>query len=154
MEVIKTHINVSHRVTEITNIHSHEKWMMEEFLEDSKGNIYFCSKDPGSDSNLNDIILGFCTFIGMSVSLISLFMTFIIYCFLPDLQTKPGKCLMNLIVSLFMGNALFLIRPQTESHPQICLTIPICAHFFWLSSFKVAASLDNPWNDFLCLLCV
>ncbi|XP_078315118.1 uncharacterized protein LOC111129804 isoform X2 [Crassostrea virginica] len=67
------------------------------------------------------------------ISLLCLFLTFIIYCLFKPLRTIPGLNLMSLVFSLFCAQLLFLFTVSTKDQFW-CVAIGILQHYFWLST--------------------
>ncbi|XP_064603493.1 putative adhesion G protein-coupled receptor E4P [Liolophura sinensis] len=71
----------------------------------------------------------------LTVSDICLFLTFLVYCYLPSLQTLPGKNTMSLVFHLFVAQFLYLCGVNAVSNAVLCQTIGVVIHYMWLSSF-------------------
>jgi hypothetical protein len=65
------------------------------------------------------LLLEFCS----CLSIVSLMMHLLVYAFLPQLRTIPGKCLMSLSFSLLMVKTTFLIQSHIENSQNSVLCI-------------------------------
>ena len=74
------------------------------------------------------------TYIGCTISMISLILLLCIYIAVAELRTLPGKNLVSLSCAMLMYHILFLLTGQT-SRPYICMTVSVLLHYFLLSSF-------------------
>lgn len=71
----------------------------------------------------------------LTISDICLFLTFMVYCYLPSLQTLPGKNTMGLVFHLFLAQFLFLCGVNAVTNVVLCQVIGVVLHYMWLSSF-------------------
>ncbi|XP_064601428.1 uncharacterized protein LOC135467585 [Liolophura sinensis] len=71
----------------------------------------------------------------VSVSLAALLFAFLLYCYLPELRTAPGKNNMFVIFHLFFAQLFFLSGIGATENIGACKTIGILIHYFWTSSF-------------------
>ncbi|XP_046389825.1 G-protein coupled receptor Mth-like [Ischnura elegans] len=83
----------------------------------------------------------------ISVSTIFLAVTFLVYAFIPELRTLPGKCHMCHVFSVFAYNAVHLVFSVMNTvlirHPWItCYIIDIPNYFFYFTSFS--------WLNVIC----
>ncbi|KAH9425178.1 hypothetical protein DERP_013409 [Dermatophagoides pteronyssinus] len=69
------------------------------------------------------------------LSLLTLMISFSVYCILPNLRTVPGKCLMGLICNEFLTNLLIFIAIELPRNQlkTVCMTVAICLHYLLLS---------------------
>ena len=74
------------------------------------------------------------TYIGCTISMISLIFLLVIYIALPELRTLPGKNLVSLSCAMLLYHIFFLLTDQTDN-PNICMAVSILLHYFLLSSF-------------------
>ena len=74
------------------------------------------------------------TYIGCTISVISLIFLLGIYIALPELRTLPGKNLMNLSFAMLVYHVFFLLTGQTDK-PNLCMTVSVLLHYLLLSSF-------------------
>ncbi|XP_060072452.1 adhesion G protein-coupled receptor L4-like [Ylistrum balloti] len=87
------------------------------------------------DQNLLSTILSIVSFVFTCLSLLCLVITFLTYCFFPELRTLPGKNNMCLIFSLFVSQCLTQFGMMRTEHTVPCMIIAVFLHFFWLSAF-------------------
>ena len=68
------------------------------------------------------------------VSIVFAFLTFLVYCWLPDLRTQPGINNMLLALLLITCQALFQFGFDTAEYisPTSCAVLGICIHYSWL----------------------
>ena len=71
----------------------------------------------------------------ISISLFSLFCTFIVYCMLPSLRTLAGKSVMNLVVAMFLGQLIFQLSALPIAYKIPCLVVAVMQHYFFLATF-------------------
>lgn len=97
--------------------------------------VYLASYNPGTFGKLSkkDEILRWVTLSTTLLSLICLFMTFIVYCTIPSLQTLPGKNLMVLVLNLFLAQFFFIMGNNMTENNLVCVVLGILQHFLWLS---------------------
>ena len=74
------------------------------------------------------------TYIGCSISMVSLIFLLAIYIALPELRTLPGKNLISLSCAMVLYHILFLLTGQTNI-PYLCMAVSVLLHYFLLSSF-------------------
>ena len=70
-----------------------------------------------------------------SISLFSLFCTFIVYCMFPSLRTLAGKSVMNLVVAMFLGQLIFQLSALPIAYKIPCLVVAVMQHYFFLATF-------------------
>ncbi|XP_045156460.2 uncharacterized protein LOC123522974 [Mercenaria mercenaria] len=76
------------------------------------------------------------TIICLVCSIISLLLTFFVYCFLPSLRTLPGLNNMALVVHLFLFHTLLLVTDVTDiNNSRICSAVGIGLHYTLLTYF-------------------
>ena len=111
--------------------------------------IAICSPD-GTQGNLNsDIgnplvpVLMFqfndtqkmVSFIGLVISLVCLFILFVLHLLLKPLRTTTGRCVMSLCVALFGAQSLFLLGLHTAQTITTCFIMSVAIHYAFLVSF-------------------
>ncbi|XP_071102053.1 G-protein coupled receptor Mth2-like [Haliotis cracherodii] len=80
-----------------------------------------------------DHIQGILSHVTSGVSLVSLFITLVVYSMLPELRNLPSRLIMSLSASLLVSQTLLLlIRLPTG---VLCQALAIALHFSWLCSF-------------------
>ena len=81
-------------------------------------------------------ILVYITFVGTSLSIVSLCFLLGVYFSFKELRNMPGKCLINLSLALLCYQAIFLgVEKSTEVEP-LCKAVAILLHFFILAAFS------------------
>ena len=75
------------------------------------------------------------TMSGLSVSLVALCVTIVVYSSFRPLQNIPGKNLLSLSCSLFLAELLMLVGPELAFLKDICRAVAILMHYFFLASF-------------------
>ncbi|XP_071081450.1 uncharacterized protein [Haliotis cracherodii] len=83
------------------------------------------------------------TAVCLSLSIIFLLLTLMVYILIKELHTVPGLNLILLSSSLFLAHVLYLFGAGTVSTPTICTVIGVLIHYFWLASFA--------WMNVCCL---
>ena len=79
---------------------------------------------------------GIVTSLGISLSIVALFLTFINLCFkICDLKGIFRILLINLTVALFIAQTTFLLQELFLYNEQVCQAIAIFQHYSWLSYF-------------------
>ncbi|KAK3590080.1 hypothetical protein CHS0354_041123 [Potamilus streckersoni] len=138
---------------------------MTEFIitNESGNNIRICSEkymtsfnEMSSDRRRHFSVQTILSVVCTGLSLICLFVTFIIYLRFPILQTVPGKNNIALIVNMIFAQIIYLIFVIAGTFSGwTCRLIGIFLHFFWLSAilwlnictfhmFKVFVRLNKP----------
>jgi hypothetical protein len=81
--------------------------------------------------------LGYITFISFLLSILFLIFLLVTYIFFPQLQTLPGKNLMNFAASLLLFEIFWLPSNFTEvrSDKPTCTAMAIMEHYFLMASF-------------------
>ena len=74
------------------------------------------------------------TYVGSSVSILSLLILLVIYCVFKELRTLPGKNLMNLSFAMIFYH-IFLFVAGFRNIQVLCTAIAILLHYFLLCSF-------------------
>ncbi|XP_078374612.1 uncharacterized protein LOC144658138 [Oculina patagonica] len=74
------------------------------------------------------------TYIGCTISMISLILLLGIYIAVAELRTLPGKNLISLSCAMLLYHIFFLLTSQTD-RPNLCMTVSVLLHYFLLSSF-------------------
>ncbi|XP_071081451.1 uncharacterized protein [Haliotis cracherodii] len=83
------------------------------------------------------------TAVCLSLSIIFLLLTLMVYILIKELHTVPGLNLILLSSSLFLAHVFYLFGAGTVSTPTICTIIGVLIHYFWLASFA--------WMNVCCL---
>jgi hypothetical protein len=76
------------------------------------------------------------TLLGNSLSLVALFVTFLIYVCIKELQTIPGKMMMNYITALAFSQLALQFNDDFVSYPYICKAVGVLQHHLWLVTFS------------------
>ncbi|XP_056008120.1 uncharacterized protein LOC130051015 [Ostrea edulis] len=121
-----------------------------EFFQDENNTVRVCastfldaytSQKSGSQSgkHTDHFSLKVLTILSTSVSLISLVITFFVYCFLKKLRTIPGQNLMCFIGALFFAQLSFLLKDFFMENSNACTALGILNYYFWLSIFTCSS---------------
>ena len=104
------------------------------------GTVWVCVKFSSYPSNAKEwwtkgnMVLYLLTYVGLSVSIISLILVLVTYSLFKELRTLPGITLMNLSLAHLLADVLFL--PNLSVLPELTCTIfAILLHYFLLVSF-------------------
>jgi hypothetical protein len=81
------------------------------------------------------ILESYISFLGLSMSVLFLSMTLVIYLFTPQLLNSHGKNVVCLVTSLLLASVMFLLSSSAESVSLVCKMIAFLLHYFYLSSF-------------------
>ena len=82
-----------------------------------------------TEVNIHEFVQLYLTIIGLSISAAGLILTFIIHCVFSDLQTTPGKVVMNLCVSLLIAQLLFLLNGIWSHDFIACKISAVVQHY-------------------------
>jgi hypothetical protein len=143
-----------------------------EFFQDENKSVRICASDfidAYTSMNLltqpeeyaGYFYLKVLTILSTSVSLISLAITFSVYCLLKQLRTIPGQNLMCLISALFFAQLFFLFKDLSTENSIACTSLGILNYYFWLSifmcsnvccihMFRVFVCNSRFYDNFLC----
>jgi hypothetical protein len=66
------------------------------------------------------------------ISVLCLFILFVIYMCIPDLRTLPGMNMLNLTVSLFCMQITYTIANALKKSTLYCMITGVLLHYFWL----------------------
>ena len=109
---------------------------------DLKGNTTFILC-PANEADLADkdpkhgsTILAYITFVGTSLSIISLCFLLSVYLSFKELRNLPGKCLINLSLALLCYQSVFLGAAKSTEVDPLCKAVAIFLHFFILVAFS------------------
>ncbi|XP_046372347.2 adhesion G protein-coupled receptor E2-like [Haliotis rufescens] len=83
------------------------------------------------------------TAVCLSLSILFLLLTLLVYILIKELHTVPGLNLILLSSSLFLAHVFYLFGAGTVTTPTICTVIGVLLHYFWLASFA--------WMNVCCL---
>ncbi|XP_064614122.1 uncharacterized protein LOC135477847 [Liolophura sinensis] len=75
------------------------------------------------------------TLVSMGVSVIALFLTFILCLYSKSRNTVPGLITTMLVVTLFLAQGLFLLLPLISGNKWACQIIGLITHYSWLVVF-------------------
>ena len=81
-------------------------------------------------------ILTYITFVGTSLSIISLCFLLSVYLSFKELRNLPGKCLINLSLALLCYQSVFLGAAKSTEVDPLCKAVAIFLHFFILAAFS------------------
>ena len=128
--------NVGYNLHEMTNITS----LLDAPIKDDCSSLLMVSKANRTHQTTNASIMIIhgtpkqIYEITITISLIALIVSFVVYATLPQLRTIPGKCLMGMIVSEFFTNLFVIAASNTLVKTQQCILIAVFLHYFFLSS--------------------
>ena len=103
------------------------------FYELKNNSLIACNEVHSIGNPLNTRVPVIVTVLIISVSLISLIITFITYCVFAELRNLPGKITMNYIVALFITLVSVLIDLVLPKYA--CVAAGAVFHFCWLAAF-------------------
>lgn len=84
----------------------------------------------------DDYQLGVLTIICLVLSIVSLLLTFVVYCLLPHLRTIPGLNNMGLVIHLLLSHGVTLVNVVADIELSwLCSALGVFLHFTLLSSF-------------------
>ena len=87
--------------------------------------------------------------VGQIISVVALFVHFVVYSMIPSLRNLPGKNLMCLVFSLFWAQVLFMSGGAAVGDPMGCAALAALTHFFFLSSFTWMTVMSfDIWRTF------
>lgn len=124
----------------------------------SNGSVQYCAPDNfGRNATFNQttverifaydeaqVIL---SFVGVSLSLISLLITFATYCIFPHMRRcVSNKLIMVLCIVLFLAQLLQMISGLGTSVPELCTSLSVVSHFLWTSVFAITTCLAFELN--------
>ena len=82
------------------------------------------------------VILGYITFAGTLLSVVSLCFLLGVYLSFKELRNLPGRCLISLSWALLCYQVIFLFVEKSKELEALCRVVAICLHFFVLSAFS------------------
>ncbi|GBN13772.1 G-protein coupled receptor Mth2 [Araneus ventricosus] len=88
-----------------------------------------------SDENKFSGVMGYLTLTGLGISMLSLFLHFVMFWIVPDLQNFSGKCMVSLCVALFFAYASYIIGAFTSLSESSCALVAFLKYYFFQSSF-------------------
>lgn len=92
-------------------------------------------------------IMGYVTLIGLGISMLSLFLHFVMFWIVPDLQNLSGKCLVSLCAALFFAYASYITGASTALSEDSCVLVGFLKyHFFQSSFFWMAVIAYDVWR--------
>ena len=123
-----------------------------EFSKGVNGTIQICVNDYMADASpttYKDLLkdnperpsssyLSMVEAIATAVSLLSLLVTFVVYCILKELRTIPGQNLMCFSVSLFFAQLFSLLKDFFNVDNMACAAAGMLTYYFWLAVFVSA----------------
>ena len=97
---------------------------------------YFPAMFPALIATENLTLDAVLSLICVSLSLVSLLVSFVTFCTHSSFRTLPGNNNMALAMCLVCAQTLFLVGSfsRFEKESSICITIGLLTHFFWLMS--------------------
>ncbi|XP_054751668.2 uncharacterized protein LOC129257380 [Lytechinus pictus] len=130
----------------------------DDYVLTSNGSVQYCAPENfGRNATLNQttevrifdydeaqVIL---SFVGVSISLFSLMITFATYCIFPHMRRcVSNKLIMVLCVILFLAQLLQMISGLWTSVPELCTSLSAVSHFLWISVFAITTCLAFELN--------
>ncbi|XP_061178872.1 cadherin EGF LAG seven-pass G-type receptor 2-like isoform X2 [Saccostrea echinata] len=82
------------------------------------------------------ISLAIFSFVGIGISLVCLFVSFVIFCSFKRLQCNSNSILINIVFTLFVAELAFIAGVYRVSSKLICRLVAICLHYFYLAAFS------------------
>ncbi|XP_064603973.1 adhesion G-protein coupled receptor G2-like [Liolophura sinensis] len=71
----------------------------------------------------------------IALSLLCLFLTFLVYCLLPQLRTLPGKNTMVLVAYLFCAQLFFQVGINLTYNKNLCRAMAVFIHYLWIATY-------------------
>ena len=121
-----------------------------DFANKSNGDVFICAPFTSQNYTVStptnvssetvamfqyDRIQGLISYIGLLISIICLFVVFVIYMIFPSLRNTPGKCVVSLVVALLLAQLSFLVGGPLRAYPDVCFSLGVLTHYFYLASF-------------------
>ncbi|XP_069485338.1 cadherin EGF LAG seven-pass G-type receptor 1 isoform X3 [Ambystoma mexicanum] len=75
------------------------------------------------------------TYTTVSISLVALFLTFVLLVIIRTLRSNLHNIHKNLVAALFLSELVFLIGINQTENPFVCTVIAILLHYFYMSTF-------------------
>ena len=75
------------------------------------------------------------TLIGLSLSILALLVVITTYCLFSELQTLPGKIIINLAIALLLSQLVFLFDMVKDVSTGFCFGIAIVLHYLFIALF-------------------
>ncbi|XP_006824531.1 cadherin EGF LAG seven-pass G-type receptor 2 [Saccoglossus kowalevskii] len=75
------------------------------------------------------------TYIGISISLLALLLSFITFVCLPNLRSNSNSIHINLVISLFIAELVFLLGIDASLN-FVCKVVAIALHYFFMATFS------------------
>ncbi|XP_046576506.1 uncharacterized protein LOC124284467 [Haliotis rubra] len=88
-----------------------------------------------SSTSVSSGTLFYVSMVCLTLTLICLLLTFVVYCIYKPLRTLPGKNRMGLVFTLLVALLLYTLGSARIEQPKMCMVTGIVTHFFLLSSF-------------------
>ncbi|GFQ77329.1 g-protein coupled receptor Mth2 [Trichonephila clavata] len=99
------------------------------------GSVLVCSHFTSNSETKFLPEMGYITIVGLGTSMICLFLHFIAFWMVPDLQNLSGKSLVSQCVSLFCAYACFIIGLHDNLNEAACSFIAFCTFYFFQVAF-------------------
>ncbi|XP_076312276.1 uncharacterized protein LOC143225922 [Tachypleus tridentatus] len=81
------------------------------------------------------IYMGYVTIIGLGISIICLFLHFVVFLMISDLHNLSGRNLVSLASALFCAYFCFVVGQLNILSPLACTVVAILTYYFFLASF-------------------
>ncbi|XP_033106644.1 uncharacterized protein LOC117108658 [Anneissia japonica] len=118
------------------------QFTIDEIAVFSNDSVYVCSffSQNGTHTYVSTIFiydktLQILNVVGVSCSLLGLFLTFIIRCIKKDLRTISGKIVMNIAAALFLAQFGTLLAKTLVESKLGCVAVAALLHYLWLVAF-------------------
>ncbi|XP_033099018.1 adhesion G protein-coupled receptor L3-like [Anneissia japonica] len=118
------------------------KFTNDDIMIISNETVLVCSflSQNGTNTDLStlfiyDTTLHLLDIVGVSLSLLGLFLTFAIRCIYKELRTTSGKIVMNIAASLFLAQLGTLFSKSLVEYTQACFLMAALLHYLWLVAF-------------------
>jgi len=133
--------NRSARVLSYSKLYGPDEYILREPI------LYVCSMLNESSYNVTrnvteifvlfkfDRYQGILSFVGVVISLVCLFVQFVIYMCYPALRNVPGKCIVCLVIALFFGQLMYVFLNPRDWYAPACFYFALIMHYSFLAAF-------------------
>ncbi|XP_028396989.1 adhesion G-protein coupled receptor D1-like [Dendronephthya gigantea] len=97
--------------------------------------VLFKVSDNQDVSDEDSFRLVIITYVGLSLSILGCFLTFVIYVTLSNIKTDRAVIHTNLVLALGVADVIFLVTVVVKPVGDSCLTLAMLAFFFYLAVF-------------------
>ena len=142
----ETFPNTSDHIIVLTNrsifVISHNRTYESKEYHWHGGNVTVCGSltkhflaSVGKRITLYSNVEYYITLIGFSLSILALLAVITTYCLFSELQTLPGKIIINLSIALLLSQLVFLFDMVKDVSTGFCFGIAIVLHYLFIASF-------------------